>query len=879
MEIPKNILRELEEKKVQALLDADKRRSNADQTQLDADSSARIKADLVGTVAAPEKQETAVPMSPIESIGPIAAPPPIMIEADPHRPLDYIQSQPTGGEPSFAEATKGELFFGYLAQIAVFAAVFLTPLFFFTSSDSVNLPKQFLLSVLALTAVGAWVARTVASGKLSWRETVLQWPWLIVAMAAVLSSIFSSSFWVSFLGDAGRYSGAGLSILSYIILAVVGFQVFKIGPTPTLSVGAPSSPDVTSGLTDVGVGPIGLIWAWLGGTFLASVYGLLQFFGVHLIPGEVYRVRVFNTIGSPFALGIFALSSVPFILAALQGTLASPAGGLNKKIKIILAVVAAVQILTAAIVDFRIGWLALAAAAVVLVVKRVMAGNPSTGSTASTSSEQASSGPGGYQQKVLLPLGLITLAVLLWFARAPQIKDLVFPAEINPSYRASLDILAKTWREKPIFGSGLETYPYVYAKFKSAALNQTNYWGVNFNDSIAEAVTWATTSGIFGTLALLSFIIAFLVYAWRRTPTSEVGVGLLASWVFILVTKFFYPTSLPLEFMFWFLPVLFVLAQEDGIGPIGPIGPTWSYRFQQGSVKTLAAFFVLLVVLIGTLAGGYFSVRRWGAERAFVKAVTASSSAEASEDKSNAAGKRDDILNGIYAAINSNPYEVRYFRVLAQALFAKMNDVVAGINARPAEERQAKSEETILLQNLTVRAINAVQRTTILDPDNVGVVVDTAESYRDLVPLIQGADDLAIQNYEKASGLEPINPFIKTQLGQLYLIKSNLFNYGLAAESELVDKARSILEKALELNPNYANARYFLSLIYDADGRRDEALRNFLTLRQTNPDNQLIAQIIQNLQNDRPALGNPPKPAVPPQSPRAVETKGVPTAK
>src|SRR3989344_3211908 len=115
----------------------------------------------------------------------------------------------------------------------------------------------------------------------------------------------------------------------------------------------------------------------------------------------------------------------------------------------------------------------------------------------------------------MLPLVLIMMAVLVWFIDVPPLKNLNIPTEVNPSYAASWGILTNTLKNHLVFGSGLETYPYVYAQFKSAALNQTNFWGVNFNNSMAEVITWATTAGLFGAAAWLLFAAGFLIYAFK----------------------------------------------------------------------------------------------------------------------------------------------------------------------------------------------------------------------------------------------------------------------------------------------------------------------------------------------------------------------------
>ena len=916
MEIPQNILKELEERKIKALLgqsDSDKRQATSDkeekpslavvprpdsgQTNTALPVSSAVEAPVRHDYPAPapsriewpEKLEERGKMGEKGQMGQMGERGEerggIKETEETGKPLDYARGEPTGGE----------MFFGFVSKLAVFLAIFLTPLFFFASSDTINLPKQFLLSVLALIGLMAGVGQTIASGRVVWRKNFILLPMLLVALAAVFSSFFSSSFWVSFLGDSGRYASSGLSILSYLILSVVAFQVLergekgqkgKMGEKGQMGeTSTPWSGQAGKKGRDVNIA-VGL---WLVSSALVSVFALFQFFGIFIF--ENYASSVFNTIGDIFELPLFILMTVPLVVALARGIK-------NIRFRTLLYALAALHLIVAAMVDFRVGWLGLAGAALVLILAGLKKGDEmgqmgqigergqigekgQTHSAGSTSSLQTSSGQAptslrGSEQVgqggLMLPLGLLMAAVLLWFVNVPAPQSLNIPQEVSPSYRASLNVAGQTLKNHFVFGSGWETFPYEYAKFKSAVLNQTNFWGVNFNNSSSEFIDWTVTGGLFGIISLLIYSGWFLVYAWRKMGTrGEMGQrgleeGLFASWIFILVTKFFYGTPLVVELFFWLLPVLFLLVVREEKGERGEMGQDWSYRFQAGSAKTLAMFFALLIILLSGLVGAYFSIRRWQAETIFVKAVTGDNSPE----------KRDEVTNGIYAAIITDPYETRYFRILSQVLFAKLNDVFGEVQKRETSAQQLKPEEGVLVQNLTVRNINAVQRAVALDPANVAVYVDAAEAFRNLAPLIQGADDLAIQNYERAAELEPINPFIKTQLGQLYLVKSNLFNYGLKIDTDMVDKARAVLEKALELNPNYANARYFLALIYDQDGKKDIALQNFLFLRQTNPDNKLIAAIVANLQNGYPALGNPPQPATPPQSPKAKETKGVP---
>lgn len=77
------------------------------------------------------------------------------------------------------------------------------------------------------------------------------------------------------------------------------------------------------------------------------------------------------------------------------------------------------------------------------------------------------------------------------------------------------------------------------------------------------------------------------------------------------------------------------------------------------------------------------------------------------------------------------------------------------------------------------------------------------------------------------------------------------------------DGAKDAFNRAIALNDNYSNARYFLGLIWDRQGDRDAALSQFQKIFALNPDNEEVKKIIANLEKGKRALDGivPPAPA------------------
>lgn len=795
--------------------------------------------------------------------------------------------------------TGSDLFFGSIAKLSSWLAILLIPLIFTNISDPLGLTKQFLLLLVAFAALGAWGAKVVSAGHIAWRRDWTLVTLGVMALAALAGSFFSDSHWVSFLGDTGRFSGAGVTILAYLAIFFVAFQVFE--------------------RRDARIAVI----LWIVSSCIAGLFGLAQMVGWFILPWAEYQSKFFNSVGSIFSLQIFVLATIPFLTAVI-------CSAKGKLVQIGALVLILMQLIVATAVDFWVGWLGLILAIAILFfinfskatsgqskegdtsfknwpmvaflrkniilvgiglvvigvvwyfvgtlasILALAAGlialrfwsNISVRSTVAEVTEHINThvlSEREYQKSVIFPLVLAAIVAALWLINIPKIAGLESQSEISPSYAASIDITKNVWKQNPVFGSGLETFPYVYARFKSSVLNQTNFWGVNFNDANSEMITWITTTGILGTIAWLIFVIAFLWFAVRNlNARSYWTLGLFISWLYLLIAQMLYPASLPQSFLFWILPALFLVLAKSKTSKQYNL-----YYFKSGSLKTLGIFFGLLVTVLVSFVGIYYSFNRISAERLFASALLLP----------NEAKNRDQAIDSISRSIVANPRELRYYRILSQVLFQKMNDIMTTIQARPEAERKATAEESTQLQNLVTSAVSIIQNTLTIDPQNVTVLSDAASAFLNLSTLVDGAMDLSIQNYEKASALEPINPFLKTQLGQLYLAKSNLFNGGKGGanfDQESLDKARTTLEAALAANPNYANARYFWALILDSDGRKEEALNNFLYLQQTNPDNTLLPEIVANLKAGRPALGNPPQEATPPAPAESNNTQGIP---
>jgi len=262
----------------------------------------------------------------------------------------------------------------------------------------------------------------------------------------------------------------------------------------------------------------------------------------------------------------------------------------------------------------------------------------------------------------------------------------------------------------------------------------------------------------------------------------------------------------------------------------------------------------------------YLSIQRWSAEVVYAKVTSQDSTLE----------NRDERIADLRKSVSLNSKAPRYWHSLSRTLNSKVLDIISDVSTREASPGQSAitQDESAQIQRLTTQIFGALQQARQLDPENSSLLIGIAETYKSTNSYVAGANDLAIDVYERSAELEPINPFIKTQLAQLYLIKDNFFINQQQKDSELIGMAKEQLQEAVNLSPNYSNARYFLGFVLDREGDKAGALEQFERVLFFNQDNQAMRLIVQNLRSGRPALG-PPAPNEPQKAPEG-DAQGIP---
>jgi len=762
---------------------------------------------------------------------------------------------------------------GFLDKVSkwsIYLLIFLLPIFFLPWNanflDSIlDFNKQALLLVLVLVSLVSWLLKSLSEGKIRLNLSILNVPVLLYVLVMAISTGFSS--W-----QYGSFWGWPLNIASSF-LTLLGFAIFYFLITNIFS---PASKAEENKLEEK---KSGLFTALFLSVFLTIVLAGLQFFGQFFLPFAFAKSVSFNTIGAPSALAIFMAILLPLVLI-----FSFICGKILKWLFLLLAFAVLFLLL---IINSWLAWLTLLIGISVILIFGI------------TRREIFKT------NWTVLALFFMIFALFFVFSKTTIPSLPTFGYEVYPTQGATLVIAWESLKESIqtiILGTGPATFSYNYSQYGNGMLNF-----LSGSSSVLEKIG---NGGILGLLSFLLLLLSFVWFSFKKLITGKeivkpeqwiFNLGIASSLTALVFSLFIYSANVSILFLFWFLSALSVafsssLEKETGWFKIKKMK---EIEIVPGSLSAVFASFAFVFLLVAGLGLLFASSQRYLAEINYSQGLVAYQT-----------GDLDKAIVKVSNAVKfTSQKQDNYLRDLSQLYLYKINEEVQAGDI--AGNEQKKQE----INNLTAVAVNAAKLATETAPKNAENFIVRGFVYRSLIGLVGGADEWAIENYEDALKLEPNNPFTLTELGKVYLVsekteeaKTN-FNKAIALRGdyapahfqlalvsvkegkikEAIDKmvqiqavapddiglafqlgvlyyndeqfakAQANFEKAIALNNNYSNARYFLGLTFDKQGKKSLALEQFNKIAELNPDNQELKTIIANLEAGKPAIAEAPK--------------------
>ncbi len=686
-----------------------------------------------------------------------------------------------------------------ISRFLIYAVVALIPLFTLPfTADVLNFPKQCLFLLLISLAVFFWIGGMIAAKKITLKYNKSIFIIIILLAAALVSSLVSlypyGSFWGLPLSTVDNFANLFGFALLYLLIINLFDQKSSVN----------------------------LLFCAIISCGLAGLYALLQGFGLYLVPFGYAKSSFFNTVGTAsgliFVVAVCLCAALPLIFISK---------GWRKWLLIICAVVFGLDMI---FYNVTLGWITVSIGLLGLFLFAM-------------SSDKFAAIHKNVRSISFLLLTIAIIFVCLNFfggTMMPNVYSTVYecihfnpqPLEVYLTQPATAKIVNNTLRQTAttfFFGSGPGTFIYDFEKFKPAQIVQNdNFWNVEFTNGASEILDIIATKGFLGILIFAVFL-GYIIWRSFRLLTddqnnNEMLPALFSGLLAIIAALFVYPLTFVSGLLLWLLVAL-----------IGTADKKSELSFAIQSIKSAYVSSLLIIILLIAQAGCLI----WLSKRYYAEVKYANAGVALQKNNIN-----DALQNLLLATSSVYNKQDNYLTDLAQIYLMNANQISQQMN------QQNKPQEEIVnaIVPYLKGSIDAVQAAVNANKNNVVNWSVRGYVMSQMAGLGVAGDpaDLAEQSYKKALELEPNNPTLWTQLGQIMLQKKDLAS------------AKNDFQKAIELNPKYSNARYYLGLIYDENGDKQAAINEFTIIAQLNPDNQTVSQILQNLQSGKPALGEPP---------------------
>ena len=678
-----------------------------------------------------------------------------------------------------------------VSKTSIYLLTFLLPILFLPwTANVLDFNKQALLIALAFIALFSWMLKILISGKAELSINRIHIPVALLLIAYAASTIFSPSRTSSFWGWPQITSESLISVLGLFLVYFLIVTIFKAKEISYLLI------------------------SLIVSSLVVMAYGVLQILGKFVLPIGFTQSVSFNTMGGINALAIFAAVMIPLIMSFLM--IAK-----SKKLRAVLILSIIASALLLFLINFQAAWWIVIVSSALIIVfgaqKRDIFDN----------------------RWLVLPMFFLAVALMFIFFKfsIPGLPDR--PIEFYLTNGASFDISWEALKNSPAVGSGPGTFIYNFSRYKNADFNNNIFWNVKFDWPSSKALYILGTLGILGSL---SFILLILFFAFNslkvffsksynsnestedKKTNSLLSIGMFVSFIVLTVSFFLYRSNLTLDFIYFVLMACFVSLFFSNKKEI---------VLKPSSLTTLIFTFIFTLVFILGLGVLILEGQRYVAAMNYLEGIKSWQQRGTATSLEELQNKTNQTLAKLNTAIKINPKLDLYHREISQVYMQAINEVMARIDL-------TQPEIIKLVQNYISNSVRATQNAININPQNIENWVVRGNIYKNLIGTVDGTKDFAVEAYEKASELEPINPIYPTQAGIAIMTAINSGEYE-SEKEELFDEAKEFFEKAISLKPDYLDANFQLAMLYRDQGKQDEMIKQLEKTKELLPNDATVA--------------------------------------
>lgn len=530
-----------------------------------------------------------------------------------------------------------------------------------------------------------------------------------------------------------------------------------------------------------------LLWCLGVGIAFSGIFELLQLSGKFPYPLAFTHQRIWTSVGTP---KVFAfISAMGAIITLIYLRLEA------KKINFYFAAAIGailIDFLVLLRIDFYGAWLFLALGALLFSLPALTAENRLV-----------------FWDRYL-PIGIFFTAIIFTMVGSPLRRNIIpeFNLDTPTSWKVSKQALSGNW----FLGTGPGTFEFSYSRYRPTEFNSGKFWNVRFDRPAKHLMTILATIGSAGVIAFLSPYAVLLFVLWKkiRQASRDPLPFWLISLVFLfLLSSFFYASNLILV---WHSYVILGLATAAFGHDFEIFKNSRKYRFAVLGVISIMLVFVLRLII--------FSSSSLFGESLLARASSIKSSPE-------------ERYNNLESAWSYNPREPRILRSLSRAALQYANEM-----GRVRDMDGAK------IQKLLERSTVSVRRASEVDPGDVENWLTLGAVYQNLLPFIEGSGELVVRAYSQALSLEPSNPLPRVEMGKSYLtLGDRMRKDGIDKDivARIYQRAEEEFIKALNLKADYAPIHFYLGIIYERQGRDNDAMLKLEAVEKFNPSDAGVA--------------------------------------